>query len=122
MRSPSLLQRLARKADKTLASLFHIDQWVILTGRGMGYLELDWGRLRPLLPPTDRYWGDPFVISKDDCYYLFIEEKLYATGLGRIACLTLDGRDGCKNRTGHHFISSMSGSTHVLSNSGFCGP
>ena len=32
----------------------------------MDYRELDWRVLRPLLPPKDRYWGDPFVISRDE--------------------------------------------------------
>ncbi len=85
----SLFWRAARKLDKTLSSPFFIDQWVIMAGRP-GYVDLDWPLLQPLLPPTDRYWSDPFVLQRDDCYYVFIEEKLYSTGLGHIACLTLD--------------------------------
>ena len=87
-----LVQRMMRKLDKTLAALFFIDQWVILAGPRTGYQGLDWKSLRPLLPPKDRYWGDPFVMQRGDCYYVFIEEKLYGTGLGRIACLTLDSQ------------------------------
>jgi len=92
MTIPLMFWRLVRKLDKTITSPFFIDQWLILTGHA-GYKALDWRLLQPLLPPTDRYWSDPFVLQRDDCYYIFIEEKLYATGLGRIACLTLD-RDG----------------------------
>jgi hypothetical protein len=90
MTRQSLFQRIGRKLDKTLASWFFIDQWVILTGHQLGYQNLDWRALSPLIPPKDRYWGDPFVLKRGDCYHVFIEEKLYATGLGRIACLTLD--------------------------------
>jgi hypothetical protein len=93
MSRQSMLKRIARKLDKTIASWFFIDQWVILTGRRIGYGELDWRVLQPLVPSIDRYWGDPFVLQRDECYYVFIEEKLYASGLGRIACLTLD-KDG----------------------------
>ena len=93
MSGQSIFQRIARKLDKTIASWFFIDQWGILTGRRIGYEELDWRVLQPLLPPKDRYWGDPFVLKRDECYYVFIEEKLYASGLGRIVCLTLD-QDG----------------------------
>ncbi len=96
MRRPSLLQRLARKIDKTITAPYFIDQWVILTAQGMGYQSMDWTALRPVLPPKDRYWGDPFVIQRGDCYYVFIEEKLYGTGLGRIACLTLDAQGNLK--------------------------
>lgn len=90
MMQPSFLQRLRRKLDKTVASWSSIDQWVILTGRGLAFDRLDWNSLQAILPPKDRYWGDPFVVQRDGCYHVFIEEKLYATGLGRIACLTLD--------------------------------
>lgn len=90
MIKPSLLQRAIRRADKTLSALFFIDQWVILTAKGADYDSLDWSAFRPLVPDKDRYWADPFIIKKENQYYVFIEEKLYATGLGRIACLTLD--------------------------------
>ena len=83
-------RRLARKLDKTLASWFFIDQWVIMTALGMDYASLQWDGLTPLVPEKDRYWGDPFVLSKGGRFYAFIEEKLYATGKGHIACLTLD--------------------------------
>lgn len=90
MKRQSFWQRLSRKIDKTITAQFFIDQWVILTAPRTDYRSLDWERMQPLLPPKDRYWGDPFVIQRGDCYYVFIEEKIYSTGLGRIACLTLD--------------------------------
>jgi hypothetical protein len=86
-------QRAVRRIDKELSSLFFIDQWVIMTSRGGNYDTLQWSAFHPLVPDKDRYWGDPFIIARGDRYYVFIEEKIYATGLGRIACLTLD-REG----------------------------
>ena len=90
MMRPHWFQRIIRKLDKTLASAFFLDQWVILTAPDMDFRSLDWRGLTPVVPPKDRYWGDPFVIHRVDRYYVFIEEKLYATGRGHIACLTLD--------------------------------
>lgn len=90
MMQPSLFRRVVRKLDKTVASLFFIDQWVIMTARGIDYKSLQWSRLHPIIPEPDRYWGDPFVVQRDHLHYIFIEEKLYATGLGHIVCLTLD--------------------------------
>lgn len=90
MMQPSLVQRLSRKLDKTFASLFYIDQWVILSARAAPYNGLRWADFRPIIPDKDRYWGDPFVVQRGPEYYAFIEEKIYATGRGRIACLTLD--------------------------------
>ena len=90
MNPPSLLERLVRRFKKTLSALFFIDQWVIMTGRDLEYDRLQWSAFRPLIPEKDRYWADPFSVHKEDRYYVFVEEKMYATGLGRIVCLTLD--------------------------------
>jgi hypothetical protein len=89
MTLPILLHRIARRLDKALASPFFIDQWVILTGRGIDYTSLRWDSFTPLIPDKDRYWGDPFVLQRDGRYFVFIEEKLYAAGRGHIACLEL---------------------------------
>lgn len=90
MNRPSLLQRGVRKFNKTLSSFFFLDQWVLMTAHGAQYDSLQWGMFRPLIPEKDRYWADPFIVQKDELYYIFAEEKLYATGRGRIICLTLD--------------------------------
>jgi hypothetical protein len=94
MTRPWLLQRLLRRLDKAVASRLFLDQWVIMIARETGYDSLQWPNLRPLVPEKDRYWADPFIVQRDDRYYVFLEEKLYATGLGRIACLTLDPAGG----------------------------
>lgn len=90
MMQPTLVQRLWRKLDKTLASLFFIDQWVIMTTEAADFRSLSWPAMHPLIPDKDRYWGDPFVIQREDRYFMFVEEKLYASGRAHIACLTLD--------------------------------
>ena len=46
-----------------------------------------------LLPaPSDRFWADPFVISKDNRHYIFVEELLYKTNKGHIAVIELDNK------------------------------
>ncbi len=90
MTRPSFIQRVVRKIKKTLLSFFFLDQWVIMTGKNISHNSLEWSALRPLVPGGDRYWADPFIVEKDNRYYVFIEEKILAAGLGRIVCLTLD--------------------------------
>ncbi|MBI3740097.1 MAG: hypothetical protein HY258_13700 [Chloroflexi bacterium] len=90
MMQPSLFQRFLRRLNKEFASFFFLDQWVIMTAQGADYDSLDWSAFHPLIPEKDRYWADPFIIQKENQYYIFIEEKIYATGMGHIACLTLD--------------------------------
>jgi hypothetical protein len=90
MTRPWFFQRLLRRLVKTISSAFFLDQWVIMTGISARYDSLQWSGFRSLVPEKDRYWADPFPLEREDGYYVFLEEKLYATGLGRIACLKLD--------------------------------
>ncbi len=82
--------RLFRRINKDVSALFFLDQWAILTAKGVDYDSLQWSAFHSLIPEKDRYWGDPFIVYKDNLYYIFIEEKIYATGRGSIVCLTLD--------------------------------
>jgi hypothetical protein len=91
MMGQPFFQRAARRLDKNLASLFFMDQWVIMTAHRAAYHALRWSQFEPLMPDMDRYWGDPFVLQRAANYFVFVEEKIYETGRGRIACLTLDG-------------------------------
>lgn len=88
----NIIQRVIRRVDKSVSSFFFLDQWVILTGQAVDYKSLKWSNFHQLIPDKDRYWGDPFIVAKDHHYYVYVEEKIYSTGLGRIACLTLDGQ------------------------------
>jgi len=83
---PNLLQRIWKK----IRSLFILDQWIILIAPSTGYKFLSWSDFKPIIPPFDRFWADPFVWMHDDRYYIFIEEVLYSTYRGRIVCLALD--------------------------------
>jgi len=40
--------------------------------------------------PDDRYWADPFVVAKNDQFYIFVEEYMYDTRKGRVAVVELD--------------------------------
>jgi len=59
-------QKVIRKINKTVSSWFFIDQWVILTAHNVDMESLEWSAFKPIVPPPDRYWGDPFVIEKKD--------------------------------------------------------
>jgi hypothetical protein len=90
MKPASLPARLLHRFDRTAASLFFFDQWTILLGKAQDPEDLRWEAMRRLVPPADRYWADPFLVQQDGRAHVFIEEKMLASGRGRIACLTLD--------------------------------
>lgn len=66
-------------------------QWFVLIGRdpdpGAGIPNP--AALRPIWPPPDRFWADPFVWrhAQDTC--LFVEECRRSDGIGSISCLAL---------------------------------
>jgi hypothetical protein len=49
-------------------------------------------RFQKILPPKDRFWADPFVIYKEDTYYIFIEEYMYKPKKGHIAVIEMNSK------------------------------
>ncbi len=45
---------------------------------------------RKIVPPKDRDWADPFIICKDDVYYVFFEELPYEEKKGHISVFEMD--------------------------------
>jgi hypothetical protein len=86
----SFISRFLYRIWKRFRSFFFLDQWIILIAPSTGYKSLAWKDFKLLIPPTDRFWADPFVWVYENSYYIFIEELLYSTHRGWIACLTLD--------------------------------
>ena len=83
-----LLQKLSRKWH----DLFYFNQWMLLYDIREGMSTSLW-RFKHLTPPKDRFWADPFIIARDDRYYIFIEEFLYATQKGHISLIVMN-KDG----------------------------
>ncbi|MBF0153915.1 MAG: hypothetical protein HQL64_09280 [Magnetococcales bacterium] len=47
-------------------------------------------QFKEIVPPSDRFWADPFVVHKDGLYYVFFEEVTFSDNKGRISMLTID--------------------------------
>ncbi len=88
--NPSFISRFLYHIWKKIRSFFFLDQWIIMIASSAGYKSLAWKDFKPLIPPVDRFWADPFIWLHENNYYIFSEELLYSTHRGRIACLTLD--------------------------------
>jgi hypothetical protein len=83
-----LLQKVSRKWDNT----FYFRQWMLLYDIREGMSTSLW-RFKHITPPKDRFWADPFVVARDNKYYIFIEEFLYATQKGHISFIVMN-KDG----------------------------
>ena len=64
--------------------------WALMTGKNTGRDSFDWGGLNLKVPPRDVFWADPFLLKKQDKSYIFFEEYVYKTNLGRIAYALID--------------------------------
>ncbi len=54
------------------------------------YLSPDFRRFKKLVSPEEIFWADPFVVAKDDNYFVFVEEFVYKLNKAHISVLKLD--------------------------------
>lgn len=82
------LQKVVRKWEE----IFYLKQWLLLYDI-QDRMSTTLGRFRHITPPKDRFWADPFVVARDNKYYVFIEECLFAVRKGHISVIELH-KDG----------------------------
>lgn len=76
--------KLKRKISK---ALFHY-QWQLRFSLDKNHSNA-YSNLNKLIPPKDRFWADPFIIFKDNMYYVFFEEFVYRKNKAHISFLTI---------------------------------
>lgn len=80
--------------QQVFKKIFYTDPftWVLLYEKGNAdnFEKYSYKDFQKLKPANDRFWADPFVVSMDDKYYVFVEEFLYKANKGHIAVLELD--------------------------------
>lgn len=93
----SLLPRVAaRYVALQLDRKAHFDQWFVAFNFSSsdpaedGVPETSFAHFRPLQPPRDRLWADPFPILHRGQHYLFLEELYFARERGHIAVVEFE--------------------------------
>ena len=80
--------------QKIFKKIFYSDpfSWILLfkIDDKNNFLEDSYGHFKKLQPSTDKFWADPFVISREGRYYIFVEEFIYRKNKGHISVLELD--------------------------------
>jgi len=84
-----LARHLLRLVFRQVYNWCIVNQWHLLFDLRDGLSTSLW-RFRELMPPRDRYWADPHVLSKDGKYYIFFEEYVFRKGKGHITLLVMD--------------------------------
>ncbi len=92
------VRNLARVAERighrALQKLFYVDQWFIAYRFSATDSEMPTlGPFSCLMPPTDRFWADPFPFERDGRLFIFFEELIFAEGKAHIAVVEIS-RDG----------------------------
>lgn len=59
--------------------------WTLFIGKG-NFLEATLFRLKPVPPPKNEFWADPFIFNHKNSNYIFFENFNYKTKKGKISC------------------------------------
>ena len=88
-----LLHLLSRKiyhyARGAITRHFHYDQWSLMFHLSDSFASSLW-RYTRVNPPPGSIWADPFVLQRDDGYYIFFEDLDRSRGKGRISVMRVD--------------------------------
>jgi hypothetical protein len=82
--------RLMSFAAKVWRKLFYRQQWFLQVEFGVvDEVMPNLQRTIPLYPPPDRFWADPFLLSRHNLHYVFVEELFFSSSKGHISVLEL---------------------------------
>lgn len=82
-------KRLTKVLGRGLTRLLFNEQWFLLFQPAERPATTLW-RFKPLVPPRDRFWADPFIICRDGTFHIFFEELFFEAGKGHISALSVD--------------------------------
>ncbi len=92
-----------RYVKRKTAAWFYFNQWILLFDingannitNGYNNLAVCTKNLKRIMPGNDRLWADPFIIERNNSYFVFFEEMLYKEQKGRIAVMEIDKNGKC---------------------------
>ena len=74
-------------------SLFYFHQWILLFKlNSNSNISKSFYSFKKIIPPKDRFWADPHILLKNNKYYIFIEELMYATNKAHISLIVMDDK------------------------------
>jgi hypothetical protein len=65
-------------------------RWALMVGTHREGEKFYWDRLKLKVPTRGAFWADPFLLKRGEKSYLFFEEYVYETQLGRILYAIID--------------------------------
>ncbi|MCM4167346.1 hypothetical protein KCTC52924_02929 [Arenibacter antarcticus] len=87
----SILHHISRKIELKITDHFNFHQWIVLFRLNKNTdISTTLFEFKRITPPKDRFWADPFVVYKDNTYYIFIEELKYDKNKGTIVLIEMN--------------------------------
>ncbi|MFZ9848350.1 MAG: glucosamine inositolphosphorylceramide transferase family protein [Flavobacteriales bacterium] len=72
-------------------SIFYFNQWILLFKlNNNNSISTSINEFIKIVPPKDRFWADPFILQRNNKYYIFLEELYYSDKKGHISVMTMD--------------------------------
>ncbi len=87
--SKLILKKFFEKIILSFNYRIYFNQWILMFDLKNDFSSSLW-RYKKLIPPKDRCWADPYVIKKEDKYYIFVEEMEYSTRKAHISVIIMD--------------------------------
>jgi len=93
-----IVKYILRVSKWVINKIFYTDafSWKILINCGINedFSSDSFSKFKTLQSPQYLFWADPFVVSENNHYYLFVEEYIYKKDKGHITMIELDSQ--CK--------------------------
>ena len=80
-----IAKQVLKIAHKAYQKTFYLNHWFLLYHFSKGGVSTDLQRFKKITSPKDRFWADPFVMTKENRHYVFFEELMYNTDRGHIS-------------------------------------
>lgn len=68
---------------------FYFHQWSLMIDISHDF-STNFSIFKKLTPPKDRFWADPFIVYKNEKYYVFFEELVYSKKIGHISLIEIE--------------------------------
>lgn len=74
------------------------NQWILLYKFDeKENISTNFYNFKGIIPPKDRFWADPFLICKNNKYFIFFEEFIYTEGKGKICMMEIEENGNYSN-------------------------
>jgi len=89
------IKKIIELATFKLAKFIFLQQWILMFNLDQG-ISGPLGNFKKIVPPKDRLWADPFVLYKNNQYYIYLEEMEY-NDKGHISLIVMDEQGNYEN-------------------------